>query len=412
MLKSLLFSNLSFAIKAIAALSMSVLLANSLSINDFALWSLLISISLYFTLSDMGIGQYLLRTMVAYRSGELESATMNARIGAANTVLAFVVFVFFVFGGVLLISSERFEPIGVVNLVFFMLLVLARSLLIPYLAQLSAYEKFHIRKNIEAIGATLSLVVVWMSIKNELSLIELINLYQLTILLSSFSVIIFCSRYGFPNLAIVSNNFIEIKSAFRASFPYFVNNLSLLITRGGMVFLVGLIVADNEITQLAVFYALFFQVIYQFFDILIRTIQPKILTDNEIYKKSLLFMYFILILFVVASSIFGPSVLIFFYPKIDFSFHALVAFLLLSVSEVIFTSINAKWQMYASKNKLVVTSSVFKSLGYLLVVFLFSGTSGNVSLAEILGLFFISNILSMIFAMNLGKMKIIWQVKF
>ncbi|TOQ18650.1 hypothetical protein, partial [Vibrio parahaemolyticus] len=158
--------------------------------------------------------------------------------------------------------------------------------------------------------------------------------------------------------------------------------------------------------------ALFFQVIYQFFDILIRTIQPKILTDNEIYKKSLLFMYFILILFVVASSIFGPSVLIFFYPKIDFSFHALVAFLLLSVSEVIFTSINAKWQMYASKNKLVVTSSVFKSLGYLLVVFLFSGTSGNVSLAEILGLFFISNILSMIFAMNLGKMKIIWQVKF
>ncbi|TOQ18557.1 hypothetical protein, partial [Vibrio parahaemolyticus] len=187
MLKSLLFSNLSFAIKAIAALSMSVLLANSLSINDFALWSLLISISLYFTLSDMGIGQYLLRTMVAYRSGELESATMNARIGAANTVLAFVVFVFFVFGGVLLISSERFEPIGVVNLVFFMLLVLARSLLIPYLAQLSAYEKFHIRKNIEAIGATLSLVVVWMSIKNELSLIELINLYQLTILLSSFS---------------------------------------------------------------------------------------------------------------------------------------------------------------------------------------------------------------------------------
>ncbi|GIC36258.1 hypothetical protein FXF09_02475 [Vibrio cholerae] len=409
MLKSLLFSNLSFAIKAIAALSMSVLLANSLSISDFALWSLLISISLYFTLSDMGIGQYLLRTMVAYRSGELESATMNARIGAANTVLIFVVFVFFVFGGALLISSERFEPVGVVNLVSFMLLVLARSLLIPYLAQLSAYEKFHIRKNIEAIGATLSLVVVWMSIKNEISLIELINLYQLTILLSSFSVIIFCSRYGFPNLAIVSNNFIEIKSAFRSSFPYFVNNLSLLITRGGMVFLVGLIVADNEITQLAVFYALFFQVIYQFFDILIRTIQPKILTDNEIYKKSLLFMYFILILFVVASSIFGLSFLSLFYPKIDFSFHALVAFLLLSVSEVIFTSINAKWQMYSSKNKMVVTSSVFKSLGYLLVVFLFSGPPENVSLAEILVLFFISNVLSMIFAMNLGKMKLIWQ---
>lgn len=412
MLKSLLFSNLSFAVKAIAALMMSVLLANTLSISDFALWSLLISISLYFTLSDMGVGQYLLRTMVAYRNGELEFSTMNTRIGAANTVLVLVISVFFVFGAVLLLSNERFEPIGIINLTLFILLVLSRSILIPYLAQLSAYEKFHIRKNIEAVGATVALFVVWISAKNELSLIKMINLYQFVILLSSFTAIIICCRYRLPKIAMVSFDYIEVKLAFKSSLPYFVNNLSLLVTRGGMLFLVGFVVADNEITQLAVLYAIFFQVFYQFFDILIRTIQPKILTDDDIYKKVLLFMYIMLILFFVISSVFGPDVLIFFYPKINFSFNALIAFLLLSVSEVVFTSINARWQMYANKNKLVVISSVFKSLGYLAVIALFSGLPRSIELDKILILFFISNVLSIIFAMNLGKMKLIWKVKF
>lgn len=393
--KSLLLSNLAFVIKAISLLSISILLAESVSTKDFALWSLLISVSLFFTLSDFGVGQYLLRLLVEYRKNSEIKGRVIRNISAINVLLVLVVFLFSSAGFISLKYMPRFEAISDYELALFVSLISIRSLLTPYFVQLSANEWFYIQKNIEAFSSLLALLVVWYLIAMGASIAEIAIFYQLVFTSGALLAPLFCHYKKFLNLLVLDCDLKYIHRVIFASLPYFINNLSLLLTRGGFVFLIGFLVDDAELAEISVYYAVFFQVFYQLFDIVIRIIQPKILLQPVMYNKARLWLIFGIGLFFLGSLFFGEWLVNLFYPTIKTDFYTMLAFLVLSISEFIFSLLNLKWQMYSKYNYLVMLSSVSKALLYVVLVGFFSAFSHNFVLSYVLLLFCFMNFLSL-----------------
>ncbi len=398
MFKSVLISNLAFVVKALSLLGMSVILVESVSTKEFALWSLLVSVSLFFTLSDLGVGQYLLRQLVAYRKDTKLEGELIKSVAASNILLMVVVLLFIVVGFFGLRYMPRLGDVNGYELGLFVALVSVRSLLIPYFAQLSANEWFYIRKNIEAFSSLLALLVVWWLIGLNTSVVEMIIVYQLVITVSGVLAPIFCHYKGAPSLVVFRAGSERINSVFSESFPYFINNLSLLITRGGFVFLVGFLVGDAELAEIAVYYAVFFQVFYQVFDMVIRIIQPKILLEPELYKKARLFFVMSMGVFVLGVFFFGETFVNLLYPNIHTHFYTMLAFAILSISEIFFSLFNAQWQMYSKYNHLVMISSVTKAVGYVCLVGVFYIFSLKVILSYLLLLFCVLNLLSLVVA--------------
>lgn len=366
MIKSLVTSNAAFLLKAVFAFVLTTFLANNLSTSEFASWSVLISLSLFFTLSDFGIGQYILRYVVELKSNidvvRLEVVLANALFLLTLILVAFY-FIFFVslFGELYLWGVDFW----VVNLFF--ISVLLRSLATPFLSLLSAFEYFHLRKIIEALTYFFALISLVLLFELGYSLEYLLLMYATVFLIFAIVPVLVVIRLGLLQrvLKIDMLSSIIYLPMLKRALPYFVNNLSLLATRGGMIFFAGILLTDADVAALAIYFAIFYQVIFQFFDIIIRTIQPKILTDVKAYKKTEFYLYFMVAIFMVLSLLLGDWFLGVVYPNTKFDYQSLCFFIFLGVVEIFYTMINAKWQMIAFYSRYIFVFSIAKALFYL-----------------------------------------------
>lgn len=97
--------------------------------EDFATWSILISVSMFFTLSDFGAGQYLLRRFVAgigVEGFELERKTLVLN----SKVVFLIVSVFFMFVSIFVAGFyPGLNELKQSALLLFFVLVLARTFL-------------------------------------------------------------------------------------------------------------------------------------------------------------------------------------------------------------------------------------------------------------------------------------------
>lgn len=366
MIKSLVASNAAFLLKAVFAFVLTTFLANNLSTSEFASWSVLISLSLFFTLSDFGIGQYILRYVVELKSNvdvvRLEVVIANALFLLTIILVAFY-FIFFVslFGEQYLWGVDFW----VVNLFF--ISVLLRSLATPFLSLLSAFEYFHLRKIIEALTYFFALISLVLLFELGYGLDYLLLMYATVFLVFAILPVFVVIRLGVLQqvlkIDMLSN--VIFLPMLKGAFPYFVNNLSLLVTRGGMIFFAGMLLMDRDVAALAIYFAIFYQVIFQFFDIVIRTIQPKILTDGKVYKQMEFYLYLMVIAFMVLGLLLGDWFLGVVYPVMQFDYYSLCFFIFLGVIEILYTMINARWQMVAFYSRYVFIFSVAKALCYI-----------------------------------------------
>lgn len=381
---------MAFIVKAIFAFALTTFLANNLTNNDFAEWSILISLSLFFTLSDLGAGQYLLRKFVEHR--EAGCAEKNEiLIGSALVLFMVVAFLFFVFFTSLLAYFQLVPTVSGMGILVFLGLVLARTIFIPYLAVLSAYELFHYRKIIEAGTYLVAFLSVYICYQVVDSLDYILFVYALVFFIAGGIAVLFCVRKKSIGLGRISLSFQKIPEIVNASVPYFINNLSLLITRGGLIFLAGFLLIDQDIAQLAVLFTLFYQLVFQFFEIIIRTLQPKMLSDINTYNKVQKLFYFLLLFFVVVSLFVGHFVTQHIYSNIVFSKLVLQCFVLVGALEIVFTLLNARWQMFVEYNRLVTHMSLIKSGLYLLLVAVLKFFLVNVNLFDfVVGVLFIN----------------------
>jgi hypothetical protein len=366
MIKSLVTSNVAFLLKAVFAFALTTFLANNLSTSEFASWSVLISLSLFFTLSDFGIGQYILRYVVELKS-KVDVVWADGVIANALFLLALILVFFYCVFFVLSLDKTYLWGVEfwVVNLFF--ISVLLRSLAIPFLSLLSAFEYFHIRKIIEALTYFFALVMVVFLFEFGYGLQRLLLMYAAVFLVFSIVPIFIVLRLGLLQRAFsfdaVSN--IIVIPMLKGSVPYFVNNLSLLVTRGGMIFFAGMLLLDIEVAALAIYFAIFYQVVFQFFDIIIRCVERKMLTDRSMYKRMEFYLYLMIAMFMIVGLFFGGWFLDVAYPSMEFNHQSLYFFVVLGVVEILYAMVNAKWQMVGFFNKYIFIFSVAKAFFYL-----------------------------------------------
>lgn len=122
---------------------------------------------------------------------------------------------------------------------------------------------------------------------------------------------------------------------------------------------------DTEVVVLAIYYALFYQVVFQFFDIVVRSLQPRALSNPRGYKKAEFLLYIFLVCFVFCGAFGGEVILGLLYPKISFEYSSMLIFIVLGAVEILFSMMNAKWQMDSRFNGLVALSSMVKAIMYL-----------------------------------------------
>lgn len=374
MLRSILISNGAFVIKAFFAFALTTYLANSMKAEDFATWSILISVSMFFTLSDFGAGQYLLRrfvTGIGVEGFELERKTLVLN----SKVVFLIVSVFFMFVSIFVAGFyPGLNELKQSALLLFFVLVLARTFFTPYLALLSAYEFFHLRKVIEATTYVAAFLVVYLASSFDFSVAAIINAYAIVFFVGAVAPFFLCRHLklisGFAGFDSVSKS--VVTEILVSSVPYFINNLSLLVTRGGLVFFAGLLLIDTEVVVLAIYYALFYQVVFQFFDIVVRSLQPRALSNPRGYKKAEFLLYIFLVCFVFCGAFGGEVILGLLYPKISFEYSSMLIFIVLGAVEILFSMMNAKWQMDSRFNGLVALSSMVKAIMYLVFFVLFS----------------------------------------
>lgn len=383
-------SNMAFVVKAIFAFALTTFLANNLTNGDFAIWSILISLSLFFTLSDLGAGQYLLRKFVDHRDTGSTDKNKDL-ISSALVLFLMLAGIFFVFFTTVLHYFQLAPTVSDVSISLFLGLVLARTIFIPYLAMLSAYELFHYRKIIEAGTYLVAFLSVYACYQVFVKLDYILFVYALVFFVAGSAALIICFQNRGIKLGGVSLAVKQIPEIVTASMPYFINNLSLLITRGGLVFLAGFLLVDQEIAQLAVLFTLFYQLVFQFFDIIIRTLQPKMVSDTYTYNKVLKLFYCLLVSFVIISLAVGHVLTQYIYSNIVFSKLALQCFVLVGALEIVFTLFNARWQMFMEYNRLVTQMSLLKAGLYLLLVVVLKLFLENVNLLDfIVGVLFIN----------------------
>lgn len=387
---SILVSNLALFIKTIFAFGLTTFLANNLSNDEFATWSILLSLSLFFTLSDLGAGQYMLRKFVEFRKNN-HNDNIESLIGSALVLFAVIASAFFLLFVLLIQILEVVPTVPSVVLFIFLGFTVARSIFIPFLALLSAYELFHYRKLIEAGTYAVTFLAVFILYHLNANLNIILAAYSLIFFICGLIPIYICKRLKEINLKRISINSSRYIEIVKSSIPYFINNLSLLVTRGGLVFLASIVLADQEVAQLAVLFTLFYQLFFQLFEIIIRTLQPKMLSQQGTYIIAIKFFYIILFVFVLISLLIGYHITQKIYTNIIFSELALQCFIIAGALEVIFTLLNARWQMFVKYNSLTIQMSALKAILYLMYVFWLKFFFSNVTILDfVLGLLFIN----------------------
>lgn len=379
MIRSLLISNAAFIVKAAFAFMLTAYVANALVSEEFAIWSVLLSLGLYFSLSDFGVGQYLLRRFVELKDGHASSIKdlIGQSLGLFLPVSIFLVMVFYL----ICAQIDRLAQLDGLVLFGFLVLIISRGVMIPFAALLSAFELFHVRKVCESYSYVLAAVLVFLAI-------SVFDSYQLALLLYAMALLLGSVGYFFASRKYLGVSYIrgvnwrDLVSCgwlIGQSRAYFVNNLSLLVTRGGLVFLLGFVLNDNQVAEVSIYYAIFYQLVFQVFDMALRTYQPRFLRDGCPVYRFLGLMGALVVVFVVAALILGGWFLSVFFPQVEVTAEGMRWFIYLSAIELFISIVCSKWSMLKEFSRWMAFFSLLRAALYLLVV-LFLGDAGLIGI--------------------------------
>ncbi len=361
-----LTSIFSFGGKGICALMINYWLANSLTVEEFALWATLFSFGMILSVADFGVGQLVLTTL-----HEKNIATVGDNKLMTNSVVTMVILSV----SILSLTSFLFSFYdffgGVKWKLIIVSMILFRLVLIPFGAVLSAQDRYHERKFIEAISYAFGAIFILWAIKAKLDISTMLLGMNFFITLGSLAMGVRAAKLGGTKVEIQSVNLCEIKKVFVDSVPYFINNVSGLAIYGGFIAFSSLVLSSNEIARLSLLHNLIFMHLFQVFELVFRTIQTK-MDDNILMKKMKALIGLCYLGCLTSFVSIGVWLFKVFFEKYEYSIGELIIYTTFVFLEIYYLMLTSKMQMKSSMKKRLQLMSLIKTLGFFIILILSS----------------------------------------
>lgn len=387
MKKYLLISTISFGAKGVFSLILSFLVINNFSVDMFALWSVFFSLAMLLSISDLGIGQYIVTKIIdndgSYKPDRLLSMTTQ------------VIISIFILGSILLTLFHDYILQEDAVSFTLLIIVLARILAIPYGAFIQAKGLYHERKLIEAMTYLFALIYVYFAIEYHVESQEIIFTVNLILSVFLLLLIVRAKSLHFPSLTWEMYPLKDYQTVLSRSFPYFANNCSGLIIYGGFIYILSHIVSNEVLAMVSIFHTILFMNLYQCFELIYRTLQVNI-KEDEFFIRIVIATILMIGIIVLFFLFFGKQILSLIFLNYDFVLIDLVAFSGYLAVEILFLLFTSKAQIHLNNALIIRNAAFIKLLSFSLsVVCIFS--YDNVRTHTIYTGLIISSIVSFLF---------------
>ncbi len=312
-----------FVIKGICALALNIIVANYLDTPEFVEWSIFFSLVMLLSISDLGIGQYVLTSLMQIKVGSKSGIVLISESIAALTSISL-----FTFLGILcfLYVVDRLN----IYYVVLVAILLIRIPITPYSAYLQSIDKLHEKKLIESLGYFMAVSAIFFSTYLDASLYEILMLFVAIISLNQFLIIIRASHWRCPKLDI--KFFIVKASIFKGASPFLASNSANLLIYGAFISLSSLVLTDGALALLAIMHATILTYGYQACELIFRILQVRFLNQDFRAKIRYYFLCSCLVGFIFIA-LAGAYLFELAYPKYLFSMTNILLFSVFSLFE-------------------------------------------------------------------------------
>jgi hypothetical protein len=325
---------------------------------ELALWATVLSVGTILSVADFGVGQLILTTMHERGAESAGERQLVAGSVVAMTILALsllaIATLAFAFGHLLEGVRWRTLLVGV---------ILLRLLLIPYGAFLMALERYHERKMAEALAYTIAaaMVVTGLSLGWSVSLHLLV--LNTIVTLGAVGIGLRAWHLGLRRLPLQDVSIGGVRDVFHESFPYFVNNVSGLAIYGGFIALSRLVLDDLDVARLALLHTVLFMHLYQVFELIFRSVQPRMHDERLMLRlRQLLIVTFCIGL--AAAGTVGPAIAQWLFKKYQFAPAELMIYTGFVFFEVYFLMLVSRMQMRSAMKAKLQWISLVKAAAF------------------------------------------------
>lgn len=354
----LLVSFSAFVLKGLCALYISVRVANYLGVGDFAEWSIFFSLTMLMSISDLGVGQYVLTNFARNDILDLEKRSL---FGSAFFFLVLISVVLFAFSAITLLVKNKF----IFEYLVLLLILLIRIPITVYSAFLQSLDKVHEKKIVEAIGYLLALLIIEWLIFHDADLLLLLIIFNLVISVSQL-LIYFRARFlKCPSLSLQC--FVIQPKVFSGAFPYLANNSSGLVVYGGFITIASFVLSDYQLSYVSILHGTIFMYGYQVCELVFRVNQLKFKSADFCRKMTWLYVVCSMVVFVVFTFV-GQTLFEKIYVKYDFKLEDMMLFMLYLLSECYYLMRVFQMQINLHYSRLLLIISVIKTFVFFVAV--------------------------------------------
>jgi hypothetical protein len=388
-----LTSLLSFCGKGICAFMINYWLANNLRVEEFALWATVFSFGMILSVADFGVGQLILTTLHEKNLAVAGDSRLMTNAVTAMAVLSTLILLLtsflFLFSDVL---AEIRWKILIVSVILF------RLVLIPFGAVLSAQDRYHERKFIEAISYGLGAIFILWATKVEADVSTMLLGMNFFITLGVLAIGLRAVRLGGARVEFKSIKLSVIKKIFTDSLPYFINNVSGLAIYAGFIAFSSLILSSNDIAKLSLLHNLMFMHLFQVFELIFRTVQTK-MYDKALMKQIKTLIVFSYLGCLTLFAFIGVWLFKFFFGKYEYTVGELMVYTTFVFLEILYLMLTSKMQMKSLMKKKLQSLSLIKAFGFFVVLIFVSAVKEHPNLIFYSGMLVIYSV-SMVFLGN------------
>lgn len=341
--------------KGVFAFAVTYLVANHLSKEDFGLWATLFSIATMLGVSELGVGQLILTTFHERGHSREEGERLVANAVAAMAGISLVL----LFG--LAIANTDGRLLGTVRWSGLLLaIILLRLVAAPHAAYLSALERYHERKVVEALtyGVAALAIAACIHAGRDISVL----LLTINVVITAGSAIIWlrARQLGIPRVQLSVLSASEMRRIFTASFPYFVSNVSSLTTYAGFIALSAMVLNAVQIARISLLHTLLLMHAMQLFELLFKTVQPR-MQDPVLMRRLRLMVAGSFALAILGAATVGPWVIETVFRQYHYSTPELVAYTCFVFLEIYYLLITSAMQMRSAMRSRLQWISIIKA---------------------------------------------------
>lgn len=379
-----------FLLKGCSALYINILVANYLDVSTFAEWSIFFSITMLLSVSDLGIGQYVLTT---FSSSKLSTHEKSEQFNQSLFMLLVVSLFLMALSSFGLLWFRKLS--GYYLLLFFSLFI--RVPITPYAAYLQSKDKLHEKKIVEAFSYILVLLVISFLVDRKVKFEMILLVFNCAITFCQGLIILRAKYWSCPMLN--ASKFIFNRQVLKNSAPYLANNSSNLIIYAGFITFSSLLLNVKQLAILSILHATLFSYGYQIYDLFFRIAQLRFI-ERQFFKKAqkvfVMSVMFGVVLILILGDIFYSTV----YKNYQIDFKELMSFTVFSFLEFYSLLLIFQIQICPKLSQNLLGLSLFKTVTFGITLVIYR-LSSHYSLTQYIGFLSFASFMTVARAQNI-----------